>query len=87
MKRRTSGLLLSLLMLMSLTACGGEGGDEVVVFAAASLEEALTEIGARYIAQRDHVSIVFNFDSYSTVITNLRFFSGINRLSQEPDGN
>ena len=24
MKRRTSGLLLSLLMLMSLTACGGE---------------------------------------------------------------
>ena len=48
------------------------GGDEVVVFAAASLEEALTEIGARYIAQRDHVSIVFNFDSSGTLKTQIQ---------------
>lgn len=65
--------LALLFLLLILTACGGrEGGDEVVVFAAASLEEALTEIGARYMTQRDHVSIVFNFDSSGTLKTQIQ---------------
>ena len=45
---------------------------EVVVFAAASLTETLTEIAERYMAQRPDVRIVCNFDSSGTLKTQIQ---------------
>ena len=44
MKRRTSGLLLSLLMLMSLTACGGEVQGSAKIGRASCRERVLTSV-------------------------------------------
>ena len=42
-----------------LAACGGDGGrDELVVFAAASLGDAIDEIGAAFESTRDDVDVV-----------------------------
>ena len=67
-------LLLAALALL-LTACGGSGGEEnteLIVFAAASLQETLTEIGEKYMADHDDVDIVFNFDSSGTLKTQIQ---------------
>lgn len=65
---------LSVILLLLLTACGGPRGKDVelVVFAAASLQETLTEIGGNY--EKDHpgVTLVFNFDSSGTLKTQIR---------------
>ncbi|MCI8909727.1 MAG: extracellular solute-binding protein [Oscillibacter sp.] len=59
------GVLLALCLGLGLTACGGgsTGDTELHVFAAASLQEALTEIGTRYEADHPGVALVFHFDS------------------------
>ena len=66
-------LLPILLALLALSACGGSQaeGPELVIFAASSLQETLTEIGERY--QRDHpnVTLVFHFDSSGTLKTQI----------------
>ena len=66
-------LLLAVVLTLSLTACGGSknSGAELTVFAAASLQETLTEIGENY--QREHpgVTLVFNFDSSGTLKTQI----------------
>ena len=67
------GWILILTLALSLTACGGSknSGAELTVFAAASLQETLTEIGENY--QREHpgVTLVFNFDSSGTLKTQI----------------
>ena len=67
------GWILILTLALSLTACGGSknSGAELTVFAAASLQETLTEIGENY--QREHpgVTLVFNFDSSGTLQTQI----------------
>ena len=59
------------LLLLPLTACGGSKDTELTVFAAASLQETLTEIGELYQRDRPHVTLVFNFDSSGTLKTQI----------------
>ena len=66
-------LLPILLALLVLPACGGSQAEdtELIIFAASSLQGALTEIGERY--QQDHpsVTLLFNFDSSGTLKTQI----------------
>ena len=64
-------LLPLLLILLLLPACGGSKETELTVFAAASLQETLTEIGELYQTERPGVSLVFNFDSSGTLKTQI----------------
>lgn len=45
---------------------------ELVVFAAASMTETLTEIGNAYMEENPHVTLVFNFDSSGTLKTQIQ---------------
>lgn len=62
------------ILALLLTACGGPKGEgtELIVFAAASLRETLTEIGASYEEDHPGVTLVFNFDSSGTLLTQIR---------------
>ena len=51
-------------------AAGGYAG-ELIVFAAASMTETLTEIGDLFMAENPDVEIVFNFDSSGTLKTQI----------------
>ena len=66
--------LLPLLLVLLLAACGAPKAPdaEVTVFAAASLQETLTEIGERYQRERPGVTLVFNFDSSGTLKTQIQ---------------
>ncbi len=55
-----SGLLLAFLFLAALAACDGGGDEELVVFAAASLTDVLSELGEDYEAETG-TRILFNF--------------------------
>ena len=45
---------------------------ELIVFAAASMTETLTELGNQYMAEHENVNIVFNFDSSGTLKTQIQ---------------
>ena len=64
--------LLLILSILLLTACGGSRDVELTVFAAASLQETLTEAGEIY--QEDHpgIALVFSFDSSGTLKTQIQ---------------
>lgn len=49
----------------------GTYARELIVFAAASMTETLTEIGDRFMAENPDVEIVFNFDSSGTLKTQI----------------
>ena len=66
-------------MVLALCACG-EGKtadepsaytDELIVFAAASMTETLTELGDMFMADNPGVRVVFNFDSSGTLKTQI----------------
>ena len=67
------------LLPLLLSACGGSNADgpvtdedvELMVFAAASLQESLTEAGERYREDHPNVTLVFNFDSSGTLKTQI----------------
>ena len=78
-------LILAAALTLSLAACGSsqdaatsgdtaqeEGKTELVVFAAASLTETLTQLGEEYMAEHPDVSLVFNFDSSGTLKTQIQ---------------
>lgn len=80
-KLKAPALLLALIMALTLCACGTQQQDnadtnadkiELTVFAAASMQETLTELGERYMAANENVSIVFNFDSSGTLKTQIQ---------------
>lgn len=73
--KKLLALVLALAMVLALCACGGDGAAEDVeltVFAAASMEETLTEIGDMYMAENEGVTVVFNFDSSGTLKTQIQ---------------
>lgn len=74
MKKTISSLLAAVLCLAVFTACGEKPsqGTELVVFAAASLTETLTELKDIY--EKDHpgVAITYNFDSSGTLLTQIQ---------------
>ena len=67
-------MLLALGMIVSLAACGSASSaeDQLIVFAAASMTETLTKLGNQYMAEKEHVEIVFNFDSSGTLKTQIQ---------------
>ena len=82
-------ILVSALLIAVMTAsiCGcskkstssevsGEK-TEIVVFAAASLTETLTELGDKYMAENENVDIIFNFDSSGTLKTQIEEGSNV----------
>ena len=75
--KKILALLLAVVMVFALAACGGsskEPAEEVglVVFAAASMTETLTEIKDMYEAKNPGVNIVYNFDSSGTLKTQIQ---------------
>ena len=73
-------LLLAALLAFSLTACGTKADapaespveeTELIVFAAASMTETLTEIKGLYEAANPGVTITYNFDSSGTLKTQI----------------
>jgi len=70
-------LVLALCVLGGLlTGCSAgadvPGKTELIVFAAASLTETLTEIGNEYMAENETVTLIFNFDSSGTLKTQIQ---------------
>ena len=84
--KRTLALLLALTMLFALAACGKQAEPaaeptdepeaveevELIVFAAASMTETLTELKAMYEADHPSVTITYNFDSSGTLKTQIQ---------------
>ena len=98
--KRALTLLLTLVLALSLAACGGSKDStpaapdsapapesapaapedaeappedlELIVFAAASMQETLTEIGENYHQAHPNVSLVFSFDSSGTLKTQIQ---------------
>ena len=80
-QRQLASLLLAALLTLSLTACGAKKDDapaetqteapaeetELIVFAAASMTETLTELKAVYEEAHPGVTITSNFDSSGTL--------------------
>lgn len=66
--------------LCLLAGCGSSNDSpdqsteptELTVFAAASMQETLTELGDKYMAANENVKITFNFDSSGTLKTQIQ---------------
>ncbi|MDE7262831.1 MAG: molybdate ABC transporter substrate-binding protein [Oscillospiraceae bacterium] len=74
MKRlnRLLSLALACALALALAACGGKSPEtELVVFAAASMKETLTEIGGNYMKDHPEITLSFNFDSSGTLKTQI----------------
>ena len=81
MYKKILALLLCLTMVLALAACGGKEAEtatneveevEIIVFAAASMTETLTELKDVYEASHPGVKIIYNFDSSGTLKTQIQ---------------
>lgn len=63
--------LVFLLLLCLLVGCAKKEKQELIVFAAASMTETLTELGDIYMSENPDLKIVFNFDSSGTLKTQI----------------
>lgn len=74
MTKITALLLALCLVLCLLAGCGVKKAEseEIIVFAAASLTETLTELGQAYMSEHANVNIVYNFDSSGTLKTQIQ---------------
>ncbi|MBQ4565364.1 MAG: molybdate ABC transporter substrate-binding protein [Oscillospiraceae bacterium] len=73
MKKFLSLFLLTTMLFCFFAGCTKEEEKtEIIVFAAASMTETLTELGSRYMADHPEISIVFNFDSSGTLKTQIQ---------------
>ena len=77
--KRMMALALSM-MMVSLTSCttaanssaSSKEKTELIVFAAASMTETLTELGNSYMEEHENMGIKFNFDSSGTLKTQIQ---------------
>ena len=85
--KKLLSLLLALALVFSLAACGSKTDDtntdgdtqdgentesvDLIVFAAASMTETLTEIAEQYKTVAPNVNITFNFDSSGKLLTQI----------------
>lgn len=79
MKRILLVILILVCVMSMLSGCGDSANEntssktsEIIVFAAASMTEILTELGDEFMADHEDVSIVFNFDSSGTLKTQIQ---------------
>lgn len=73
MNKFAAVLLLFALVLTMFAGCKKEEEKtELIVFAAASMTETLTELGNQYMEDHPNVTIVFNFDSSGTLKTQIQ---------------
>ena len=73
--KKLTALLITLCMVLCLFAgCASakEEPVEVIVFAAASMQETLTTLSEQYMADHPKVTIVINFDSSGTLKTQIQ---------------
>ena len=84
--KKLLSLLLALSLALALTACGSkdDGANdadtqddaaepvELIVFAAASMTEALTEIAELYKTAAPEVTVTYNFDSSGKLLTQIK---------------
>lgn len=71
MKRILIALLVISVVFSIFSGCKANQEIELVVFAAASLTETLTELGNRYMETHPNTKIVFNFDSSGALKTQI----------------
>ena len=69
--KKTTALILTALAMMLCTASAETPKTELVVFAAASLTETLTQIESVYETANPDVDLIFNFDSSGTLKTQI----------------
>ena len=97
MKKLTAALLAACMLLALLSGCqnAGTGGEktEIVVFAAASMTETLTELGDAYMKEHEDITLTFNFESSGTLQTQIEegavcdiFISAAQKQMDELDG-
>ena len=73
MKKIIPLLLAAVCFICIFSGCAKEEEKtEIIVFAAASLTETLTELCNRYMADHPDISLVFNFDSSGTLKTQIQ---------------
>ena len=70
-------LVLAGALFLFLCSCGKKEPEkskpqELIIFAAASMTETLTELGDAYMAENPNVNIIFNFDSSGTLKTQIQ---------------
>lgn len=72
--KKILALIPALALLLTLCSCGQKTAEkvELTVFAAASMQETLTELGGKYMEENEDVSIVFNFDSSGALKTQIQ---------------
>ena len=80
--KRIIGLIISMIMVLSLVACGGNTSTsnsevannatqektEIIVFAAASMTETMNQIKDLYEAKNSNITLTYNFDSSGTLL-------------------
>ncbi len=69
--KKTTALILTALAMMLCTASAETPKTELVVFAAASLTETLTQIESVYETANPGIDLIFNFDSSGTLKTQI----------------
>ncbi|MGM9591666.1 MAG: molybdate ABC transporter substrate-binding protein [Oscillospiraceae bacterium] len=84
MKKHLALILCLAICLCLLAGCANKTDDpkqseepvseptELIVFAAASMQETLTELGDKYMAANENVKLTFNFDSSGTLKTQIQ---------------
>lgn len=87
-KKHVAMMLMGSMLILVMTGCGGGNADNVensassaaaetektdlVVFAAASMTETLTELSQAYMKEHPEVNVVLNFDSSGTLKTQIQ---------------
>ena len=70
--QKLAALVMALVLSAAVPMCAHAETTELIVFAAASMQETLTELGNLYMEQNPDLSIVFNFDSSGTLKTQIQ---------------